>query len=394
MMNALDYEIMVFRKLIPKCTWIAADETINLNAHVEGDDPADWIVEPNNPDAFNAFINEIRNDPEPVITSFRTMNNLMQSYADSNDYMTKLDLSHGAIARIALDAAHAMFTIPDSKTNRMIHDYTLKTIMNTRMMVFLNHHPESLPNVRTTLLLFTEHADDEKLHAIMNSMNSNQYSAFSHAISDIRSIESDDDLLCSLAELYSYIDYTDDDDGFKACYDTDMLYAVAPMINTMYSKNELDWILKWRTPDRNSLIDYHVDMNSMDSFMMKYYCVTAPGLDMILLNIIHGLYETNADDAFIYIIIDMFEYMLAYMRQNDLHMLGDYDDEDDSYDMRHVFNMLMRSSLPSEWIIMPVEYCNESLNMIMDGIIETMNNEKLFQKRKFDDYNRGIAGIE
>ena len=387
MMNALDYEIMVFRKLIPKCTWIAVDETINLNAHVEGDDPADWIVEPNNPDAFNAFMNEIRNNPEPVITSFRTMNNLMQSYADSNDYMTKLDLSHGAIARIALDAAHAMFTMPDSKTNRMIHDYTLKTIMNTRMMVFLNHHSEILPNVRTTLMLFTEHADDEKLHAIMNSMNSNQYSAFSHAISDIRSIESDDDLLCSLAELYSYIDYTDDDDGFKACYDTDMLYAVAPLINTMYSKNELDWILKWRTPDRNSLIDYHVDMNSMDSFMMKYYCVTAPGLDMILLNIIHGLYETNADDAFIYIIIDMFEYMLAYMRQNDLHMLGDYDDEDDSYDMRHVFNMLMRSSLPSEWTIMPVEYCHESLNMIMDGIIETMDNEKLFQERKFDDYN-------
>lgn len=386
MMNALDYEIMVFRKLIPKCTWIAVDETINLNAHVEGDDPADWIVEPNNPDAFNAFMNEIRNDPEPVITSFRTMNNLMQSYADSNDYMTKLNLSQGAIARIALDTARAMFAIPDSKINRMIHDYTLKTIMNTRMMVFLNHHPESLPNVRTTLLLFTEHADDEKLHAIMNSMDSNQYYVFSHAISDIRSIESDDDLLCSLAELYSCIDYTDDDDGFKACYDTDMLYAVAPMINSMYSKNELDWILKWRTPDRNSLIDYHVDMNSLDSFMMKY-CVSAPGWDMILLNIIHGLYESNADDAFIYIIIDMFEHMRAYMLRNDLHMLGAYDDEDDSYDMRHVFNMLMRSSLPSEWTIMPVEYCHESLNMIMDGIIETMNNEKLFQERKFDDYN-------
>lgn len=376
MMNVLDYEIMVFRKLIPKCTWIAIDETINLNAHVEGDDTADWIVEPNNPDVFNAFMNEIRNDPEPVITSFRIMNNLMQSYADSNDYMTKCDLSRGAIARIALDTAHIMFTMPDYKTNRMIHDDTMRTIMSARMMVFLNHHPESAPNVKTTLMLFTEHADDEKLHAIMNSMNSNQYFMFSHTISDIRSIESDDDdLLCSLAELYSCIDYTDDDDGFKACYDTDMLYAVAPLINTMYSKNELDWILKWRTPDRNDLIDYHVDINSLDSFMMKYF-VSAPGWDMILLNIIHGLYETNADDAFIYIIIDMFEHMLAYMRRNDLHMLGDYDDEDDSYDMHHVFNMLMRSSLPSEWTIMPVEYCHELLNMIMDGIIETMNSDR------------------
>lgn len=385
MMNALDYEIMVFRKLIPKCTWIAVDETINLNAHVEGDDPADWIVEPNNPDAFNAFMNEIRNDPEPVITSFRIMNDIMQSYADSNDYITKLNL-YGAIARIALDTARAMFAIPDSKTNRMIHDDTMKTIMSARMMVFLNHHSESAPNIKTTLLLFTEHADNEKLHAIMNSMDSNQYYVFSHAISDIRSIESDDDLLCSLAELYSCIDYTDADEPFKACYDTDMLYAVAPMINSMYSKNELDWILKWRTPDRNSLTDYHVDMNSLDSFMMKY-CVSAPGWDMILLNIIHGLYESNADDAFIYIIIDMFEHMRAYMLRNDLHMLGAYDDEDDSYDMRHVFNMLMRSSLPSEWTIMPVEYCHESLNMIMDGIIETMNNEKLFQERKFNDYN-------
>lgn len=385
MMNALDYEIMVFRKLIPKCAWIATDETINLNAHVEGDDPADWIVEPNNPDAFNAFMNEIRDDPEPAITSFRIMNNLMQSYADSNDYMTKFDLSHGSIARIALDTAHIMFTMP---CDSMIHDDTMRTIMNARMMVFLNHHSESAPNVKTTLMLFTEHADDEKLHAIMNSMNSNQYFMFSHAISDIRSIESDDDLLCSLAELYSCIDYTDDDDGFKACYDTDMLYACAPMINTMYSKNELDWILKWRTPDRNSLIDYHVDMNSLDSFMMKYCCAAAPGSGMILLNIIHGLYETNADDAFIYIIIDMFEHMLAYMRRNDLHMLGGYDDEDDAYDMMHVFNMLMRSSLPSEWTVMPVEYCLESLNMIMDGIIETMDNEKLFQERLFDAYNR------
>lgn len=384
MMNALDYEIMVFRKLIPKCAWIATDETINLNAHVEGDDPADWIVEPNNPDAFNAFMNEIRKDPEPVITSFRIMNNLMQSYVDSNDYMTKLDLSHGAIARIALDTAHIMFTMPDSKTNRMIHDDTMRAIMSARMMVFLNHHPESAPNVKTTLMLFTEHADDKKLHAIMNAMDSNQYSVFSHVISDIRSIASDDDLLCSLAELYSCIDYTDAR-GFEACYDTDMLYAVAPRINSMYSKNELDWILKWRTPDRNSLIDYHVDMNSLDSFMMKY--VTAAGLDMIRLNIIHGLYETNADDAFICIIIDMFEHMIAYMRRNDLHMLGDYDEEDDSYDMGHVFNMLMRSSLPSEWTIMPVEYCHESLNMIMDGIIESMNNEKTFQKRKLDDCN-------
>lgn len=374
MMNALDYEIMVFRELIPKCAWIATDETINLNAHVEGDDPADWIVEPNNPDAFNAFMNEIRNDPEPVITSFRIMNNLMQSHADSNDYMTKLDLSHGAIARIALDTAHIMFTMPDSKTNRMIHDDTMRAIMSARMMVFLNHYPESVPNVKTTLMLFTEHADDEKLHAIMNAMDSNQYSAFSHVISDIRSIASDDDLLCSLAELYSCIDYTDADYDFKNLYDTDMLYAVAPHINSMYSKNELDWILKWRTPDRNSLIDYHVDMNSLDSFMMKY--VTAAGLGMIRLNIIHGLYETNADDAFICIIIDMFEHMLAYMRRNDLHMLGDYDEEDDSYDMCHVFNMLMRSSLPSEWTAMPVEYCHESLNMIMDGIIESMNNER------------------
>lgn len=373
MMNALDYEIMVFRKLIPKCTWIATDETINLNAHVEGDDTADWIVEPNNPDAFNAFMNEIRKDPEPVITSFRIMNNLMQSYADSNNYMTKLDLSHGAIARIALDTAHAMFTMPDSKTDRMIHDNTMRAIMSARMMVFLNHHPESAPNVKTTLMLFTEHADDEKLHAIMNSMDSNQYLAFSHAISDIRSIASDDDLLCSLAELYSYIDYTDADYDFKACYDTDMLYAVAPLINSMYSKNELDWILKWRTPDRNSLIDYHVNMNSLDSFMMKYVTGSARGL---LINIIHGLYETNADDAFIYIIIDMFRHMMVYMRRNDLSMLGDYDEEDDSYDMCHVFNMLMRSSLLSEWTVMPVEYCHESLNMIMDGIIETMDNER------------------
>lgn len=373
MMNALDYEIMVFRKLIPKCTWIATDETINLNAHVEGDDPADWIVEPNNPDAFNAFMNEIRKDPEPVITSFRIMNNLMQSYADSNDYMTKLDLSHGAIARIALDTAHAMFTMPDSKTGRMIHDDAMRTIMSARMMVFLNHHPESAPNVKTTLMLFTEHADDEKLHAIMNSMDSNQYFAFSHAISDIRSIASDDDLLCSLAELYSCIDYTDADYDFKACYDTDMLYAVVPLINSMYSKNELDWILKWRTPDRNSLIDYHVNMDSMDSFMMKYVTGSARGM---LINIIHGLYETNADDAFIYIIIDMFRHMIVYMRRNNLPMLGDYDEEDDSYDMCHVFNMLMRSSLPSEWTVMPVEYCHESLNMIMDGIIETMDNER------------------
>lgn len=373
MMNALDYEIMVFRKLIPKCTWIATDETINLNAHVEGDDPADWIVEPNNPDAFNVFMNEIRKDPEPVITSFRIMNNLMQSYADSNDYMTKLDLSHGAIARIALDTAHAMFTMPDSKTDRMIHDDTMRAIMSARMMVFLNHHPESAPNVKTTLMLFTEHADDEKLHAIMNSMDSNQYFAFSHAISDIRSIASDDDLLCSLAELYSCIDYTDADYDFKACYDTDMLYAIAPLINSMYSKNELDWILKWRTPDRNILIDYHVNMDSMDSFMMKYVTGSARGM---LINIIHGLYETNADDAFIYIIIDMFRHMMVYMRRNNLPMLGDYDEEDDSYDMCHVFNMLMRSSLLYEWTVMPVEYCHESLNMIMDGIIETMDNER------------------
>lgn len=380
MMNALDYEIMVFRKLIPKCAWIATDETINLNAHVEGDNPADWIVEPNNPDAFNAFMNEIRNDPEPVITSFRIMNNLMQSYTDSNDYMTKLDLSHGAIARIALDTAHIMFTMPDSKINKMIHDDTMRAIMSARMMVFLNHYSESAPNVKTTLMLFTEHADDKKLHAIMNSMDSNQYSEFSHVISDIRSIASDDDLLCSLAELYSCIDYTDADYDFKNLYDTDMLYAVAPLINSMYSKNELDWILKWRTPDRNSLIDYHVDMNSLDSFMMN--CVAAPGLDMILLNIIHVLYETNADDAFIYIIIDMFEHMLAYMRRNDLHMLGDYDEEDDSYDMHHVFNILMRSSLPSEWTVMPVEYCHESLNMIMDGIIETMDNERTVSEKE------------
>lgn len=376
MMNTLDYEIMVFRKLIPKCPWIAMDETINLNAHVEGDDPADWIVEPNNTDAFNAFMNEIRNYPEPVITSFRIMNNLMQSYADSNDYMTKHDLSHGAIARIALDAAHAMFTVPDSKTSRIIHDDTVRTIMSARMMGFLNRHTESAPHVRITLMLFTEHADNKELHAIMNAMDSNQYYAFSHAISDIRSIKSDDDLLCSLAELYSCIDYTGADYDLKACYDTDMLYAVAPMINSMYSENELDWILKWRTPDRNDLTDYHVDMNSLDSFMMKYSCMAAPGWDMILLNIIHGLYETNADDAFIYIIIGMFEHMLAYMRRNDLHMLGAYDDEDDSYDMHHVFNILMRSSLPSEWTIMPVEYCHESLNMIMDGIIETMNSDR------------------